>query len=337
MKKKILFFDTVAPYEYNFDIINKSGLGASESYLLSLANELKKNFDVDIAGVKTNSNYIQNDIRFRHTSKLEDNYDTIIIQRKPEYLRALKFKYPNAKFIIWLHDLYERSPWPYIPNDELQYIVDNSQIICVSDWQKQEYLSNFESKRIKNINIDFIHFFIDDENDVSNSPIDYDKNKLSFFSGGHKGLRFTLQTFEYLLKINPKFKLYIGNPAHSDVHLVENEINKFPKVDAIVYLKNQTRNQVLSHLKESLATLHLNKEYPETFGCVNAESNMVGTPVCCYDLGATKEILYKPEEQIIESNPTTKVLRWYDGLRPKVKLNPIFDKSVIIKKWLSIL
>jgi len=52
MTKKILFFDAVAPYEYNFDILNKKGLGASESYLLAVANELKKNFDVDIAGSK---------------------------------------------------------------------------------------------------------------------------------------------------------------------------------------------------------------------------------------------------------------------------------------------
>ena len=65
MTKKILFFDAVAPYEYNFDILEKKGLGASESYLLSVANDLKKNFDVDISSAKVRYNYTQNDIVFK--------------------------------------------------------------------------------------------------------------------------------------------------------------------------------------------------------------------------------------------------------------------------------
>ena len=64
MTKKILFFDAVAPYEYNFDILEKKGLGASESYLLSVANDLKKNFDVDISSAKVRYNYTQNDNLF---------------------------------------------------------------------------------------------------------------------------------------------------------------------------------------------------------------------------------------------------------------------------------
>mgnify|MGYP003681295977 CR=1 FL=1 len=68
MIKKILFFDAVAPYEYNFDILNKKGLGASESYLLAVANELKKNFDVDISTASVRYNYTQNDIVFKQLS-----------------------------------------------------------------------------------------------------------------------------------------------------------------------------------------------------------------------------------------------------------------------------
>ena len=88
--KKVLFFDAVAPYEYNFDILKKKGLGASESYLLSVANELKKNFDVDISTAKVKYNYTQNDIVFKQLSlqNLDDNYNTIIIQRNPQNLKT---------------------------------------------------------------------------------------------------------------------------------------------------------------------------------------------------------------------------------------------------------
>ena len=343
MTKKILFFDAVAPYEYNFDILNKKGLGASESYLLAVANELKKNFDVDIAGSKVKYNYTQNDIVFKQLSldALDDNYNTIIIQRNPNNLKVLKNKYPKAKFIIWLHDFYESSIWASISNHDLQYIIDNAQLICVSNWHKQNYLINFKYRKIKNPKVDFIHFFIEDKKKIAELPIDYDKNKLCFFSAGHKGLEFTLGIYEHLVRYNPKFKLYIGNPTYD-------QKNDFKKNDNIVNLKNQTRDQVLWHMKGSLATLHLNKDYPETFGCVNAESNMVGTPVCCYDLGATKEILYEPEKQIIQTNPyrvdkhdivhiIEKIFSWYNGARPEVKLNPLFDKQKITKKWIDLI
>ena len=343
MTKKILFFDAVAPYEYNFDILNKKGLGASESYLLAVANELKKNFDVDIAGSKVRYNYTQNDIVFKQLSldALDDNYNTIIIQRNPNNLKVLKNKYPKAKFLIWLHDFYESSIWASISNHDLQYIIDNAQLICVSNWHKQNYLINFKYRKIKNPKVDFIHFFIEDKKNIAELPIDYDKNKLCFFSAGHKGLEFTLGIYEHLVRYNPNFKLYIGNPTYD-------QKNDFKKNDNIVNLKNQTRDQVLWHMKGSLATLHLNKDYPETFGCVNAESNMVGTPVCCYDLGATKEILYEPEKQIIQTNPyrvdkhdivhiVEKIFSWYNGARPEVKLNPLFNKQKITKKWIDLI
>ena len=310
MTKKILFFDAVAPYEYNFDILDKKGLGASESYLLAVANELKKTFDVDIAGTKVRYNYTQNDIVFKKLSldSLDDNYNTIIIQRNPNNLKALKKKYPKAKFLIWLHDFFESSIWASLPTHELQFIIDNSTLICVSKWHKENFKINLQLRGIKNLKIEYIHFFIEDKKNIAKLPIDYDKNKLCFFSAGHKGLQFTLGIYQHLIRYNPKFKLYIGNPTYDQ--------------------KNDFTN----------------KDYPETFGCINAESNMVGTPVCCYDLGATKEILYQPEKQIIQRNPyrvdkhdivhiIEKIFSWYNGQRPEVKLNPLFDKEKILQKW----
>ena len=172
-------------------------------------------------------------------------------------------------------------------------------------------------------------------------PIDYDKNKLCFFSAGHKGLEFTLRIFEHLHKINPKFILYVGNPTYD-------QKNEFKNNEGIINLNNQTRDQVLWNMKGSLATLHLNKEYPETFGCVNAESNLVGTPVLCYDLGATKEVLFDADKQLIKPNPyrvdlhdlttiTETIFSWYNGNRPEVKLNPLFDKQKITKKWIDLI
>ena len=342
--KKILFFDAVAPYEYNFEILESKGLGASESYLLSVANKLKSKYDVDISSSKVKYNYTQNDIVFKklHLNNLSSNYDIIIIQRDPHNFKILKESYPDAKFIIWLHDFYESSVWSSLTTDELQYICDNSTLLCVSDWHKNNFITNLKLRKVKNPKVKFIHFFIDDKKEVSKKPIAIDKNKLCFFSASHKGLDFTLRIFEQLYKINPKFKLYVGNPTYDTK-------NEFKDANgSIINLKNQTRDQVLYHMKGSLATIHLNKDYPETFGCVNAESNLVGTPVLAYDLGATKEILFDAEKQLVKKNPyrvdlkevTTiveTILNWYKGDRPVVKLNPLFNKEKIIKQWIEIL
>jgi len=342
--KKILFFDAVAPYEYNFEILNTKGLGASESYLLSVANELKKNFDVDISTASVRYNYTQNDIVFKKLSidNLASNYDTIIIQRDPQNLRAIKRKYPKAKIIIWLHDFFESSIWGSLPTHDLQYICDNATLVCVSDWHKNNFIVNLDLRKVNNYKVEFNHFFIEDKKGIANLPISYDKNKLCFFSAGHKGLEFTLRIFEQLYKINPKFKLYIGNPTYD-------QKNEFKDAKgSIINLHNQTRDQVLHHMKGSLATLHLNKNYPETFGCVNAESNMVGTPVLAYDIGATKEILFDADKQLVNPNPyrvdlnevtaiTETILTWYKGDRPVVKLNPLFNKQIITEKWIDLI
>ena len=344
MTKKVLFFDAVAPYEYNFDIIEKKGLGASESYLLSVANELKKNFDIDISTAHVRYNYTQNDIVFKKLvlEDLDDNYDTIIIQRNPQNLKILKNKYPNAKIIIWLHDFYESSIWGSLSTADLQFICDNSTLLCVSEWHKKNFQTNLDLRKVKNHKVKYIHFFIEDKRDISKLPIDYDKNKLCFFSAGHKGLEFTIRIFEKLYQINPKFRLYIGNPTYDQKNVFENS------KDAVINLNNQTRDQVLWHMKGSLATLHLNRDYPETFGCVNAESNMVGTPVLAYDIGATKEILFDADKQLVNPNPyrvdlnnltyiVETIFSWYNGERPEVKLNPIFEKQKITKKWIDLL
>ena len=342
--KKVLFFDAVAPYEYNFDILEKKGLGASESYLLSVANELKRHFDIYISTANVRYNYSQNDIVFKKLDikELDKDYDTIIIQRNPQNLKILQKHYPKTKFLIWLHDFYESSIWASLPTHDLQYIIDNTTLLCVSNWHKENFLINLKLRKINNVKIEFIHFFIEDKKEISKLPIDYDKNKLCFFSAGHKGLEFTLRIFEHLYKINNKFKLYIGNPTYDQQNNFDNNNG------SIINLQNQTRDQVLWNLKGSLATLHLNKDYPETFGCVNAESNMVNTPVLCYDIGATKEILYNPDQQLVNPNPyrvdlhelatiTETIFEWHNGKRPEVKLNPIFNKEKIIQKWIDLL
>jgi len=341
--KKILFIDRVAPYFYDYSLLNSKGIGASESYMLYLCEELINDYDITISQGKRQTIISENNITFIPSgySYLESDYDIIIFQRVPYGLREIKEKYPKAKLLVWLHDFFESSFWAKMSNEELQFISDNVKFICVSDWQKENYKINLDLRKIKNYNIDYNHFFIPYPKLTKEIP--FDKNKLCFFSAGHKGLEFTLKVFEHLYNINNDFKLYIGNPTYDQNYSFKN------CKDAVINLNNITRNEVCTHLKSSLCALHLNNEYPETFGCVNAEANLMNTPVLTYDLGATKEVLYSPftTKQIINPNQyrvdlnnlihiTETIFKWRNNT-PTIFINPILNKEKILKKWKEII
>jgi hypothetical protein len=197
--KKILFFDVVAPYEYNYEIVKKKGLGASESYLLDVANELKSNFDIDITTKNVRYSYQQNDIVFKKLSpdEWQKDYDTIIIQRSSKNLKFLKKLYPKANFIIWLHDFFESSEYAEMPMKSLQYVVDNVKFICVSQWAMENFKVNMKLRKIVGLDIDYNHFFIKKPKIKKNIVVD--KYKLCFMSAGHKGLEQTLKVFEFFI------------------------------------------------------------------------------------------------------------------------------------------
>tara|TARA_R100000808_G_C2133617_1_gene142311 strand:+ start:152 stop:1183 length:1032 start_codon:yes stop_codon:yes gene_type:complete len=339
--KNILLIDRVAPYSYDYTMLNEKGLGASESYMLYIFKELQKDMNITISQQRRNNIVKENNIKFIPSgyTYLEENYDTIIFQRIPYGLKEIKQKYPNAKLIIWLHDFFEGSQWAEMSKEELEFICNNATLLCVSEWHEENFDINLELRKIKNYNIDFVHFFIPQPKIMNEIP--FDKNKLCFFSAGHKGLDFTLRVFEHLYKINNDFRLYIGNPTYDQLYEFENS------KDVVINLGNITRDEVCNHLQSSLCALHLNRDYPETFGCVNAEANLMNTPVLCFDIGASKEILYAPftTKQIITPNQyrvdlnnlvhiTETIFNWRNKY-PTILPNPILDKKNILEKWIE--
>ena len=337
--KNILIIDRVAPYSYDYSMLNKQGLGASESYMLYIFKELSKEMNITISQQRRNDIVEQNNVKFIPSgyTYMSGDYDTIIFQRIPYGIKEIAQKYPNAKLVIYLHDFFEGSQWAEMSNVELQYICDNVNLLCVSEWHKENFTINLDLRKIKNYNVDYNHFFIPQPRILNEIP--FDKNKLCFFSAGHKGLEFTLRVFEHLYQINNDFRLYIGNPTYDQKYQFENS------KDAVINLNNITRDEVCNHLQSSLCALHLNKDYPETFGCVNAEANLMNTPVLCYDIGASKEVLYSPftTKQIITPNQyrvdlnnlvhiTETIFNWRNNY-PTIFLNNKLDKKTILKKW----
>ena len=343
--QKILFIDPVAPYEYNPYITNTKGIGASEQYLMFIAEELAKNHDVYIAQKHILEVKEMLGVNYIPFSQVEEEkyFDTIIIQRHPFLMGELKRKFPKARIMIFMHDFFESSVWGSLSKKELSEIANNVEFICVSKWAKRNLEVNFLERGIKNAKIHWNYFFIPIPNFT---PIEYDRNKLCFFSAGHKGLDLTIKVFNHLCDINPDFRLYIANPTYDQLYQFD-----IKHKDKIINLGNITRANVMKHLESSLCALHLNNVYPETFGCVNAEAHAVGVPVLCYDLGATYNVLYSDlnikANEFVKSDYyrvdlhnlhkiTETIFSWYKK-RPEIEQNPKLDKNIIMANWERIL
>ena len=344
--KQVLFLDFSNPEPYSFYSLSQKGSGASESYLLYTANALVQYLNCKVFVIQQRLDTIfYNNLSILPYGELENpNYhnpkdiDVVVVQRNPNLISFVKKTYPNAKIILWLHDFYESTPFPELTNKYIleEVLLDNVLIVCQSEWAKKNMSYKFEQRGLPVDNITYNYFYVHADpyefKKITYSKTKYNKNQLCFFSAKHKGLEQAINVFKLIKSHWSDMVLVVGNPAYVELDLssVKNDVE---------YVGEIPRSKVLEYLNQSLTCLHLNMNYPETFGCVNAEANMVHTPVITYKVGATSEVL-TDVDQFININPfefentgiqdvLNKIQRWRNGERPKVELNQLFT----IKKW----
>ena len=80
--------------------------------------------------------------------------------------------------------------------------------------------------------------------------------------------------------------------------------------------------------------------FVETFGCIFAEANAVGTSVLAHPIGAAPEVLENPA-QLVDCRDRAAVvdrlLRWRDEGLPLVKARPEFRLSAVVARWRELL
>ena len=356
-KKTIYIIDPVCPKFYDLETLENEGMGASESYLLYNTIALCKNTDIknyqflffqDTREEIKDYKYDTNNIKFLPLSELINNEDldpkSIILQRDPRLLEYLYRIYPKTNLILYNHDFYEGGNLQNLSNDNITRILETGvKFVCVSKWHVNNIKENLKLRNINIKNIDYNYFFFETlyPNEENVATHKRDPYKLCYFSGHHKGLAKALTIFKKLREIDSKFKLIIGSPSYSTFE-IENLENS-----GIELKYNLPRQKVSEEMNTSLCLLHPNDEYPETFGCVNMEANMLGIPVLCYPYGATEEILEDPR-QFIYPNPNlfdpqdlreciNKILSWNKNPIEITSFNGKINKSNILRKWMRLL
>ena len=327
----VTFIDPCCPSPYVYSDLLTKGMGGTEATVLRVSKALAdkgvkvgiKQFGREHAELLDGVLYmpIHDDLQAKNT----------VLLRIPSL--ASKYFKSNTPNFLWLHDAMN----PNYFTDSYKNLLDfNTQVIGVSDWHKtciQEVVKYNMShdggqgalkvKRIYNPVDDSLF-------DPNLSP--YDRYKLVFFSTPQKGLVRTLELFMALLRVDNRYKLYIGNPGYHQTMTMDHP--------SVITLGVRPHAQMLGHVKDALCVFYPNHVFPETFGLVMAEANAVGTPVITHPIGATYEVLYHPSEMIdTRDNKAViqRVMSWSDGGRPRVRGNDEFRISKVVEQWIKIL
>lgn len=331
----ILFVDPVCPSEYSLNTLITKPLGGTEASCVRIAEALRargntvavsqhcrKEPETSSGGVLYSPFGTKRDILPTH----------VIVLRDPMALYQAKKQFPNAKLYLWLHDIVGGGNW----DKGGQSIIDNQAVpILVSDWHKTNFYQHLTSIGFSGV-IPSRRIYNPIEEDLKpDASVVKDSNKLVFFSSPHKGLDNTLRVFERFVDFAElkDIILYVANPGYFE----SKDTNGLRNVKNLGQLPHK---DVIDHVRSAFAVFHLNPNYPETFGLVHAESNAVGTPFLTSYLGAAPETTDHPAELIDVSDAKLvidRMVQWKKYGAPKVRGNPFFRLSKVIREWEDLL
>lgn len=330
---RILFIDPCCPKPYDPSILSKEPLGGTEATVVRLAEGLvAKDIDTRVAQHCRKETYYVDGKSAQYVpfGSGEHRPTHVVVLRVPGALYQARKQFPSAKLYLWCHDAFGGAGW----NEGFQAMVDTQAVpVVVSEWHK---INMYETVRGVNFKgqIPCRRIYNPIANDLIPDNTSVDINKLVFFSSPHKGLKRTLEVFERFKDFDElkDTKLFIANPGYYPDHDTKGLHN-------VVNLGALTHAEVIQHVRSALCVFHLNNVFPETFGLVHAEANAVGTPFLSSRIGATPELCDHPGELVeVPDNRASidRIIAWRKG-RPRVRGNPNFRLSRIIKEWLDLL
>lgn len=317
----------------NHQTIMDSGSGASEFQLLMLAKSLADyGFEVtcfsrsdSVRGFGKLDNIIYRDYNDLINNNRIDTNTPLIFWRFFDILPNLTHFYNIDKIILWSHDHRGHGL-----SKEVGEIINHNKlkIIAVSNFHK-----NSLTHSINPSNIIVIYNAVYNDMYYYDEYTKIDKNAVVFASAWHKGIETILLLFDKLYNYHPNFYLRLLSPNYGKID-IKNFIDK-PYIQYYDTVKNKKR--LCELIQSSLCTM--STEFPETFGCIFAESYFLKTPVIAtHRINGMHEFIdnhhicnlknYESFENLLMS--------FYKD-RPKIQLSNQFLKSNVLKNWINLI
>ena len=335
-------------------------IGASEHQFYSLIQELSKRDYIVTVFNNINDNITIDNIRYINFKDIYDLKDEIgsnnfIMQRFKVTDKKFNEIFKDNKKIIWAHDI----PADYVlsyecDKDDLnlfhsnrglflkKYLDDNIHYIFNSEFNQNLYLNMY-----KNFSIDLknnyhliynILYEFEFENVIKKDQKENKYNYIVFASAWNKGIQIIIDLFRILNKVDPTIKLILMCPGYGHERFKEYEKNiKNEFGSNIIIFGSLNKKDYARVISGALCVM--TTTFPETFGCVFAESYYLGTPVIAdYRSGAPKEFI--DNKFIINyNNPNEFIQKIFElkKSRPQVKLDDKFKLEHNLNSWKKIL
>lgn len=327
MKFDIIFLDQTAPKPYDRTTLEKQGLGGTEASVIRVAEGLGS-LGLSVAVIQTTGEpfdaiYGQNCF-YLHANNLPQNITCDhFIQLRGISATGL---FPKAKQYTWLHDLSNPNMKTWFTTLRKNKIT----VIGVSRWHRDQIKKDTEYDKVE-----YIYNPVPDEIYIERGfkPV-YDKNTLVWVSSPHKGLGQALLMFQELKKQNSLMNFIVFNPGY--VQLNKEALVTMPGVQ---YYGPSACKSIWPIIQRSLCIF-----YPgtteETFCCVAAEANAVGTPIATYRKGALSEVVSSNNQLVDDGNESELiklVLDWSNNGRPSTRGRDEYRFTHVIKKWVELL
>ena len=314
-KKNLILIDLTSNEDHIS--IKKKAIGASEYQAYSLIEKLSSKYNIICYNNKSNIVKINN-IIYKSWKKdlLLDtiHIDTrIIIQRMlPNQYGEIYNKIKNNKIFLWIHDLIEKyvflfdysklEKYKYIinelyKNEILKNFYENKNInyIFVSNFIKEKFKNYFKDYgfNIKNNRLHVIYNILYKKQYINTKKLNIkvNKNYITYASAWQKGIKDVVDVFDYVRNQDKNLKLVLLSPGYdSNIFKYYAEILKNKYSKSIIIHDPSNKKKLSKIIKKSMVVL--TTTFPETFGCIFAESYYLGTPVIAdYRSGGVKEII----------------------------------------------
>lgn len=352
--------------------IESRAIGGSEFQFYSLINLLKNKYNITCYNKKKETVVLEN-VSYKNIDEFINDElasdTTIIIGRCLPQLDSLLYnKMKNNRIYLWWHDYVHRDgPSSRIPllvgyseenrdiytktnvkdrfkNDILIPMMETKQLHHVfnSSYSKSSTISFFSEfgLHLEPHKCHMIYNCMYPKNFVDRPlPYEINANQIVYASAWTKGLPMVLDLFQYISSKDPSFQLVLMSPGY-----------EWDTVKQIVSsLKQNFGNRIIIHgpsdkmkysdiIAKSLCVM--SARFPETFGCVFAESCFLGTPVIA-DIysGAVREMI--DPEFIVNYDDKDKVFRKLIDIRNqrtkmRIELRDEFKEKHISQQWIDL-
>jgi FkbM family methyltransferase len=307
-RKLICFVDNGGWSSWDGETLKTKGLGGSETWSIQYAETLASNnnnrvivfcncVESDQEGYKVYNNVTYIPIEKFINFALTNMIDICLVSRYTEYIFiSICSSFSISKLYLVLHDL-------AIEGDLVPLSNKLSGVLCISEWQKEQFLSLFPAFKNKT---SVISYGIDTEDYV-----DKNKNKYSFIypSFPNRGLLYLLRMFPQIVERYPESKLNVFcNLDLAYLHYDKDEIDEIrrllEKQSETVSNHGWVNKETLNRYWSESHILFYPCTFAETCCRVAMEAAASKTFVICNDLAALTETVGK-RGSIIPGDPKT--------------------------------